>query len=92
VEGNQPTTPPAASAEGSDPAAEPDAPLLPGEELVDRRTENAKFFATDGEGLRVKVYSRAVHFRDGDGRWQDIDPSLRPVVGGRHRTPPTRWP
>lgn len=52
-----------------------------GREVVSLRTAGSKTFGT-ARGRRVtRVYAGPVHFRDGKGRWRDIDTTLRPVHG-----------
>lgn len=59
-------------------------------ELVDRRTATTKTFATDRPGAFVTESSAApVHFRDPQGRWQDIDTTLAPAKDGRLHTKAT---
>lgn len=42
-------------------------------EVVGLRTESSKTFG-DGKGmLEARIYSQPVHFRDGTGRWAEID-------------------
>ena len=51
----------------------------PGEELVERRTETSKTFATEKPGkFLTRVASEPIHFRSADGRWSDIDTTLVP--------------
>jgi hypothetical protein len=62
-----------------------DAPALdnvnPGGELVERRTETTRTFATDSCAFQTVFYDAPVNFRDANGAWQAIDTSL--VPGGR---------
>lgn len=61
--------------------------LAPGEEIVERRTENAKTFATSKPGHFVtNVYSSPVHFRDERSQsWREIDTTLDIGTDGRLR-------
>ncbi len=62
-----------------------DAPALdnvnPAGELVERRTETTRTFATDSGAFQTVFYDAPVNFRDANGAWQAIDASL--VPGGR---------
>jgi len=79
---NPPATP--APSPGQ-PAAQPDRPApKPGEEINERRTKSSKTFATETPGkFKTQVFSQAVHFVDGHGRWADIDTTLQPTGPGR---------
>ena len=45
-------------------------------ELNDRREENVKHFSMPDGTYRAVVYGEAVHRKDADGKWTDIDNSL----------------
>ncbi|MGI8807191.1 MAG: DNRLRE domain-containing protein [Acidimicrobiales bacterium] len=54
-------------------------PALPkaGEEVLDRRTERSKTFATDTVGqFRTELYSERVHYKDAKGVYQKIEADL----------------
>ncbi len=54
-------------------------PALPraGEEIIDRRTERSKTFATDTVGqYRTELYAERVHYKDAKGTYQEIDSDL----------------
>lgn len=53
---------------------------VPGEEIVDLRTETSKVFATaDPSRNEARLYSGPVHFRDAEGAWREIDTTLASV-------------
>lgn len=78
-----------ASAPGSLEAPPSAAPAQPttaqlGPELVDRRTARSKTFATDREGEFVtKMSPVPLHFKDAQGRWQEIGTDLVAGKDGR---------
>lgn len=48
-----------------------------GEEIIDRRTERSKTFATDRPGqYRTELYPERVHYRDATGAYRPIDSDL----------------
>ncbi|MDR6227190.1 golvesin C-terminal-like domain-containing protein [Desmospora profundinema] len=45
-------------------------------ELTDQRTENAKFFELSDGRVQAEIASGPVHYRDGKGKWQEIDTKI----------------
>ena len=54
---------------------------LPGRELKAKRTRSSKTYAL-GNGLyQAVIYPEAVHYRNENGEWEDIDHTLRQENG-----------
>lgn len=80
-----PATPePVADAEAAQPAPAPASPVSSNDssppdvsevELPERRTLRSRTFRL-GDRFRTEVAANAIHFRDGQGRWQPIDDTL----------------
>jgi hypothetical protein len=80
-----PPAPPPDSAAPARPFPFGPVPALPkaGDELVDRRTERSKTFATDKVNqFRTELYSERVHYRDAKGAYQEIDSALGETSNG----------
>ncbi len=52
----------------------------PSQELVEKRTKNAKHF-NNGNGSFTVVTGNTYHYKDASGKWQDIDLSIKPASG-----------
>lgn len=64
-------------------------PAVPkaGDEVLDRRTERSKTFATAKVGqFRTELYSERVHYKDAKGVYQEIDAELAPSKDGVRKT------
>ena len=53
--------------------AEEAPPATRDRELVERRTANGKVFELSDGRLEAEIAPDPVHYRDGEGRWQEID-------------------
>jgi hypothetical protein len=47
-------------------------------ELTERRTANGRVFQLEDGRLQQEISAAPLHYRDGQGRWQPIDPAVRP--------------
>lgn len=54
---------------------------LPGQEILDKRTELSKKF-DNGDGTTDVIIGGPFHYKDDDGAWQDIDYSIRELGTG----------
>ena len=59
-------------------------------EIIDRREENVKHFRLEDGSARAIVYSYAVHRKDENGVWQDIDNRLFKNQNGYYSTSENR--
>lgn len=62
--------------------SEMDSPIEPEivEEITSLRTANEKHFRMSDGSYMVMQYMNTMHYKDGDGKWQDIRNSLSPGV------------
>ncbi|MGI8984753.1 MAG: RHS repeat domain-containing protein [Acidimicrobiales bacterium] len=80
---------PEPAAQNPDPATFGKPPVIqssqrPGEELLERRTATSKTFVGDEPGqLHAQLFDAAVHFKNAQGRWVDIDDTLAASKDGR---------
>ena len=54
-------------------AGQPMPPASRVRELADRRTANGTFFQLSDGRVQAEISTSPVHYRDGQGRWQDVD-------------------
>jgi hypothetical protein len=54
------------------------AGFQPSQELIEKRTQNAKHF-DNGNGTFTAVTGNTYHYKDASGKWQDIDLTLQPA-------------
>jgi RHS repeat-associated protein len=73
----------AAMARAARPPAEPAGKAWPAEkrvrELPERRTANARFYQLSDGRVQAEISTGPVNYRDGSGRYQPIDTTVRPV-------------
>lgn len=48
-------------------------------ELVGKRTATTKVYELSSGERQAEISSEPVHYRDGDGKWRDIDTAIRPT-------------
>lgn len=63
----------------------PGAIASPGEEVVERRTEDSRTVVAEDGSFETTFYQGAIHYRDGEGAWQGIDNTLVPANPGKGR-------